>query len=651
MIYMKNKIIRIIIAILILACVFGTKFYSRLNDKDLINNYYEYINSDYIKDNPIENGTIGWSMVDKYQDEVDEEINKIADNLINSKTNKNVNIIYNNFMDVNERNKLGIKPLQKYINGINNSKNINELINQIYKIEDELKQSILMNPRIGKDFKDSSKYIVYLYPIMFDFNSDATVYSSSDLDSYEAIIQKYLNRILKTYGYEEKEARKIANEILDMKVDIASKSKKTDDYIDAITYYNIIDKNELQNIYTNINVEKYLSMKGINNQTYSIVDIENYKAFNSYLTNENLGLLKNYFICILLENYSDVLSEKYEKLYYDFANEISGETKEYNINEVVRDNIITIFDDIIEEEYSRASFNENDYSFIYNLIQEITGYYKDEINNLDWMSKETKEKALLKLDNLKINIGLTNHKKYSDNFDIKSSNNLFENINIINKYLYYRNLEYLKGDKEDSLAITTYTVNAFYNPQDNSINFPCAAIKFKQSEDYYENLGSMGMVIAHEITHAFDNNGRKFNEKGEYTDWWTQEDSDNFEKLSKRIIEYYNDYTYLGINVDGKKTLGENIADLGALKCISSLAEKHNATNKDYQNMYASYAKWCAYNMVNEYVKLIFTNDSHSPNDVRVNAVLSSTDKFYDAYNIKKNDKMYKAKNERVGIW
>ena len=209
----------------------------------------------------------------------------------------------------------------------------------------------------------------------------------------------------------------------------------------------------------------------------------------------------------------------------------------------------------------------------------------------------------------------------------------------------------IDNDKEEVNLLNTYTVNAYYNPQNNSINFPCAAKKFITSDNYYDKLGSIGMVIAHEITHAFDSNGRKFNEKGEYYDWWTQKDSKNFDELSEKIVNYYSNYSVLGIPVDGKKTLGENIADLGALKCISSLAESHNATNEDYKRMYASYAKWTAYNMTKEYKKLLVTADTHSPNEVRVNAVLSSTDKFYEVYKINKNDKMYKPKEERVGIW
>ncbi len=650
MINMKKNIIKVIIALLILSAVFGPKIYSRLNSKNFINDYYDYINHDYIEKNPIEENTTGWSMIEKYQDEVDDEVDKIADNLINS-NNKNINIMYNDYKNLEQRNKIGIKPLQKYIDGINNSKNINELINEIFIVEKDLKLFLLANPKIAKDFTNSSKYIVYFYPISFDFNSDSTIYSNSDYDSYAAIIQKYVNRILKLYGYEEKEARKIANEIYDMKKDIASKSKKSNEYDEIISYYNIIDKNELQNIYSNIDFEKYLNIKGLNNREYSIVDIENYKAFNAYLKNSNLELLKNYFICRILESYAPALTEDYLKLYNSLNNELNGETKEFDIDEITRDEIINLYNDIVQEEYAKLNFIDKDKKEITDMIDEIISYYKNDINSLTWMDQNTKEKAILKLDNLKINVGLFNNKIYSDKYNIKESNNLIENYISINDYLYKQTLEYLDTNEDPVGLMNTYTVNAYYNPQENSINFPCAAKKFIQSDNYYSKLGSIGMVVAHEITHAFDNNGRKFNEKGEYKDWWTKKDSNNFEALSNKIIDYYSEYSVLGIPIDGKRTLGENIADLGALKCISSLAESHKATNEEYKRMYSSYAKWTAYNITKEYKKLLITADTHSPNEIRVNAVLSSTDKFYETYNIKENDKMYKAKDERVGIW
>ncbi len=650
MIIMKNKLIRIIFLIIILSVVFVPKIINRLNSKNTINDYYEYINKDFIDSKPIEEGKNGWSMIEIYQDEVDEEIKKITNDLIKS-NNKNINIIYKNYTNYNERNRLGIKPLQKYINGINKSKNIDELINEIYKVENDLKLNLLTNIRISKDFKDSSKYIVYFYPLSFNFGSETTMYSNSDYDSYIAIFQKYLNRLFKLYGYNEKEARKISNDILAMKKEIASKSKKTDDYLDLISYYNKIDKNDLQSIYTNINIEKYLSLKGINNQEYSIVDKNNYKAFNEYLNNNNLSTLKNYCISRILDEYAQILSEDYEKLMFDLSNELQGEKKDFDHNEELESLIQMFFDDVIEEEYAKRTFTEKDKKFITDLIDEIIEYYKNDINSLKWMTKETKEKAIFKLNNIKINVGLVNNEIYSDKYKLKEKDNLFNNTLSIINYTYNRNLSYLKDPSKDASLMNTYTVNAYYSPQDNSINFPCASIKFKTSDNYFESLGELGMVIAHEITHAFDNNGRMFNEKGEYYDWWAKQDSENFEKLSNNIVDYYSKYTVLGINVDGKRTLGENIADLGSIKCITSLAEKHNAKNEDYKRMYEHFAKWSAMNYNDQMTKLLVTSDTHSPNNVRVNATLSSTNKFYEVYNIKKNDKMYKNENERVGIW
>ena len=652
MIYMnKNLLIRIIIVIAILTAVFVPKIISRIEEKDYINDYFQYINADYIEKHPIENGTIGWSMIDKYQEEVDKDVDEIADKLISSKTNKNVNILYNCYTDIESRNSNGIKPLNKYLKGIENSKNISELINEIYNVENDLKINLLTDIKISKDFKDSSKYIVYLYPISFDFDSDVTMYSNSDYDSYVAIFQKYMIRLFKLYGYDEKKARNVSNEILDMKKDISNKSKKSNDYIDVISAYNITSKEELQNAYSNINIDKYLNIKNINNQTYSVVDLDNYKAFNSYLKNENLDLLKNYFIVRILESFSSMLSEDYAKLAYSLSQELQGTNDEYNLVNETRDFIISEFNDVIEEEYAKNNFSDKDKDFISKYISEILEYYKKDINDLDWMTKETKEKALLKLNNIKVNIGLVDHEIISDGYNLSEMNSLFDNYKIINNYLYKKSIEYLNNPDKSVSAFSTYTVNAFYNPQDNSINFPCAAIKFKTSDDYFENLGSIGMVIAHEITHAFDNNGRLFNEKGEYIDWWTKKDSDSFNKLSDKIVDYYSEYSVLGIPIDGKKTLGENIADLGSIKCITSLAEKNNATNEDYKKMYSNFAKWTAWNYKDEIRKLLVTSDSHSPNDVRVNATLSSTNKFYEVYNIKKKDKMYKNENERVGIW
>ena len=196
------------------------------------------------------------------------------------------------------------------------------------------------------------------------------------------------------------------------------------------------------------------------------------------------------------------------------------------------------------------------------------------------------------------------------------------------------------------------TVNAYYNPQENSINFPIALLDYKyynENNSYYQNLGSFGSIIAHEITHAFDNNGALFDEKGNMNNWWQEEDFKNFEKLQEEVINYYNEYKVNNKAVNGKQTVSENIADLGGVSCIVSIAKNKGASDEEYKELFESYAKIWASKSTEEYTKLLLIMDTHSPDKIRVNAVLSSTDEFYSIFNIHKSDEMYKEK--KVKVW
>jgi putative endopeptidase len=166
-----------------------------------------------------------------------------------------------------------------------------------------------------------------------------------------------------------------------------------------------------------------------------------------------------------------------------------------------------------------------------------------------------------------------------------------------------------------------------------------------------EKYGAIGTVIGHEISHAFDSTGSKFDEKGQIKEWWTEEDRANYKKLSQKIIDYYAKYEYMGFKVDGEKTLGENIADLGGMKVIVAIAESKGATNEDFKNMFEAFASADATKMNKESAEAQILGDEHAPNQVRINGVLSSTDKFYEVYDIKEGDKMYVPKEERVSLW
>ena len=652
----KKKLVKIISDILIFIIAIGISYYI-FSDKGEINDYYTYINKDLFDKTDIKEDEFGYSNFTLAQDKVDDKINDIIDELRNNNTNPNLNIFYNNIINTEARNKLGLKPLQKYIDKIDNSKNINELINNAIEIDKTLNIDMFMIAEVESDFKDTSKKIIYLSPITFDFGMNADYYVNDDYSRYLALIKQYRIKLLKLYGYDTKEAKEISNKINDLFTDIASNSKQSEELSNVDNLYNIITKDELQKIYTNLDVNKYLKSLKIDNQEYySIVDKGNYETLNKYLTNDNLDLLKYYAKIKLLENLSQFTSVEYSKLISDFQNDLLGIEDEYDVEDDAVNYVSSFFVENIDEIYANKYFTKENKEFIENMIKDMLSYYEENFNNINWLSKETREKAILKLKNMKVNVGYPEKfDDYSKLYNLKSfeeGSNLIENIISINSVLNDYSLSKLNSDT-NSWEFSLTTVNAYYNPLDNSINFPAALVEmYDLNNSYYENLGSIGFIIAHEITHAFDNNGSLFDENGNRVDWWTNEDKEKFKDIQNEVIEYYNNFEVLnGLYVNGKKTVGENIADLGAVNCIVNISKKKGATNEDYKKLFSSYAKFWASEYIDSYTKILLLQDTHSPDKIRVNAVLSSNDKFYDVYNIKKNDDMYISEDDRVKVW
>ena len=174
---------------------------------------------------------------------------------------------------------------------------------------------------------------------------------------------------------------------------------------------------------------------------------------------------------------------------------------------------------------------------------------------------------------------------------------------------------------------------------------------YSDKNTYYQNLGYFGTIIGHEISHAFDDQGSLFDENGNMKDWWSDEDKKAFQERVDKVVDYYNKYEINGMKINGKLTAGENIADLGGFSCCVEIAKKKNATKEEMKELFESYAKIWASKYTDEFLKYMIQNDVHAPNKIRVNAVVSSIDEFYYLYDIKENDKMYKAPQDRIKVW
>lgn len=641
----KNKTKKYILyAIIFVVAIIAAFIY--LN-KNYIDNYYEYINKETIKDKED-----GWSYIDDINKELSNDANNIVKEIINNPTTseeKNIKEFYNEYLNIEFRNKNGLKDLELYIDKINKTTNINDFITEAIKLEKELSIELLMSKSIMKDFK-TGKNILYITPISMDYGYSSDYYSNETLTTVKNNFKLYNNKLLREYGYTAGEALDITNQIDDFYTNLANNSLKQDDLLNTEKYYNIIDKSALSKIYTNLDINKYFNELGLSKiDKLSLVDEKSYQELNKYLTNSNLSLWKNIATIKILQTYAEYTTENYETIFTKLNKNLLG--KEYTREETAYDLIKQIYPNEISKNYNNKYLSNDTKNYISNLTNEIIKEYEDMINT-SWMDNETKSKAVTKLNNIKINIGTSYIKDLSSYYDFNSNISLVKNIINLNKVVRAASYEMLDTTTTTN-ALPDYTFNAYYDVTSNSINILTGSIKvIKDINNKYENLGSIGFIIAHEISHAFDNNGSKFDENGFLSNWYTTSSQEKYQEIQNKVIDYYNNYEIIhNVSNNGTRTIGENIADLGAMECITNILIRNNANKKDYQTTYESFAKVWANNYSKSTKVLQSLIDTHSPNEIRVNGVLSSTKKFYETYKIDSKDLMYIEPEKRVNIW
>lgn len=641
----KNKTKKYILyAIIFVVAIIAAFIY--LN-KNYIDNYYEYINKETIKDKED-----GWSYIDDINKEISDDANNIVKEIINNPTTneeKNIKEFYNEYLNIEFRNKNGLKDLELYIDKINKTTNINDFITEAIKLEKELSIELLMSKSIMKDFK-TGKNILYITPIPMDYGYSSDYYSNETLTTVKNNFKLYNNKLLREYGYTAGEALDITNQIDDFYTNLANNSLKQDDLLNTEKYYNIIDKSALSKIYTNLDINKYFNELGLSKiDKLSLVDEKSYQELNKYLTNSNLSLWKNIATIKILQTYAEYTTENYETIFTKLNKNLLG--KEYTREETAYDLIKQIYPNEISKNYNNKYLSDATKNYISNLTNEIIKEYEDMINT-SWMDNETKSKAVTKLNNIKINIGTNYIKDFSSYYDFDSNISLVKNIINLNKVVRTASYEMLDTTTTTN-ALSDYTFNAYYDVTSNSINILTGGTKvIKDINNKYENIGSIGFIIAHEISHAFDNNGSKFDENGLLSNWYTTSSQENYQEIQNKVIDYYNNYEIIhNVSNNGTRTIGENIADLGAMECITNILIKNNANKKDYQTTYESFAKVWANNYSKSTKVLQSLIDTHSPNEIRVNGVLSSTKKFYETYKIDSKDLMYIEPEKRVNIW
>ncbi len=633
------------------------------NKPRLEDDYYDNINYKTLKHKEISPEDPTWNYYFYLQKEANTQVNSILTDIVNAgdankegSVNRKIADLYSCAVDLDGRNKTGLGPLKDTFNDIESAKNIQEYVDAISKIAGETGEMSLLCNYIAPDLKDSNKNIVYIAVpdlILGKEYLETDIYKESWTEYKE-----YIAKMFMLTGKDEKEAKKIAEDIFAFQKDLASVAMTMDEEQDPSKIYNKYTKEELINLFTNIDFEMVLeNMKVSKCSEFIVNQVEVEKKINEYLTENNLELLKKFSQFILLNDYAECLSVDMRNAKLDFNNSLNGVEERYSDYALSNMLVQNIAGFELGKIYVKEHFPEENKAAIENMVKDIISVYKKRIDNLDWMSEKTKENAKKKLDNLTIKIGYPDEwPSYFDNVDIVSNEDggsLISNVLNYDKANNKRGLEKLnKPVNKKEWSMTPQTLNAYYNPSANEIVFPAAILQapfYDKKADYETNLGGIGVIIAHEITHAFDNNGALYDENGNFNQWWTKEDYENFNNLSKDIIEYYNQFEVLkGHKVNGKLTLSENIADLGAMSCITELAGEDK---KELEKLFKNYANIWAMKENEEYTLFKLNTDVHAPDKIRVNAVLSSNNKFYDVYDIKESDKMYVSPEKRAGVW
>lgn len=520
---------------------------------------------------------------------------------------------------------------------------------------------------VGTDAMNSDMNILHIGEVGLglgdrDFYLEKNERNEEILTAY----RKYVMRLMELIGYDEATQERVWNAVIKLETEFARHKMTREDRRDPRKRYNIMTIEEIRKKFPDFNWDSYFNLLGLEEvdkanivnpaftefitsymKTLAPQEIKDYMTFES--VNDATGLLSDDFINASFDFYDRVMSGKEEleprwKRAMRIPNSMLGEA--------------------VGKLYVEKYFPEENKEYMMKLVENLTKSLGKHIEELPWMSDETKAKALDKLSTFTVKIGYPDKWKDYSAIHIDPAKSYLENVLEASKWYVKDNYSKMNKpvDKEE-WHMTPQTVNAYYNPTTNEICFPAAILQppyFDPKADDALNYGAIGVVIGHEMTHGFDDSGRQFDKNGNLAEWWTDEDSKRFKALADKLVEQFDAIEVLpGVHANGRYTLGENIADQGGLRVALTayLDSNHDEPAADIdgfsplQRFYISYAGVWAENIRDEEIQLRTKTDPHSLGSLRTNATLRNIDEFHEAFGIEPGDSMWREKDERVVIW
>ena len=638
------------------------------------NDFYQYSTGGWQKLNPLPAAYSRYGSFDVLQEDNNKRINNLLSDLLKKNfkegtTERKLSDLYKLAMDSVRRNEDGVKPVLPLLNEIEIAQSVDELrkIQLKYIV---FGYGIPMSYGFGADEKNAGMNILSISQGGLTLGQKE-YYLDNDKATKDIrnAFKEHISRMFQLFGFSKEKADMKRDAIIRFETSVALVSKSQTELRDVEANYNKMTLAQFKDNYPNINLEEMAVAEGIDT-AYIQEMVVGQPAFlsaidklTSVLTADDLKAIMQWDAIMSSANYLD---DTVRSANFDFFGKVMrGRKEDFPLWKRATSQVENQMGEALGKMYCAKYFPESSKKRMELLVKNLQKSLGERIMEQDWMSEETKKAALDKLSTFYVKIGYPNTWKDLTSLNIDTEKSYYDNIQecriFWDKYYIEKNAG--KPVDKDEWFMNPQTVNAYYNPTTNEICFPAGILQypfFDPKADDAFNYGAIGVVIGHEMTHGFDDQGRHYDKNGNMCDWWTEEDAKNFEARSGMYADFFSSIEVLpGLNANGKFTLGENLADHGGLEvaynAYKNATSKKSLKSKDGltadQRFFLAYAGVWAANITEEEIRDRTKSDPHSLGRWRVNGALPHIDAWYSAFNVQPTDEMYIPKEKRLKLW
>ena len=638
---------------------------STINPAD---DFFNYMNGKWLKNTKIPDDQSGWGSFYTLSEENLAKTKAVLEEASAAKASEGsleqkVGDFYAAGMDTVAIEKRGYEPIKADLATISALKDYKQYLDYVSKNENN-RGGALFSFSVGTDDKNSSKHMVGFYQAGIGLpEKDYYFKNDSATKKVRDAYVKYITTMFKLTGSDEKSAAQQASNILAFETKIAKSHKSPVELRDPIKNYHKYAVSELSKVYA-MDWKGFLENMKIKTDTVLMGQPEYYTAMGNLLATTPIETLKSVEQFTLINNAARYLSKPFNEARFDYyGRTLNGQKVQSERWKKLANQTDEGLGELLGQLWVKKNFTPEAKARMLELVGNLKKVYRGRIEKLDWMSAGTKATALIKMDKIIQKIGYPDKWKNFD--DVKISRDKYvENVLAVNKHSYQEMIDKLgKPVDRTEWAMTPPTVNAYANPTFNEIVFPAGILQFPffdNNADDAINYGGIGMVIGHEMTHLFDDQGRQYDAEGNLKDWWAADDAKKFKEKSQMVVNQYNNFTMFGnMHVNGELTLGENLADVGGIAIAYEAFKLTEQGKSDKvidgltpdQRFFMSYAQIWRIKNRDETMRVRLTTDPHSPEEFRINGPLRNFEPFYQAFNVTEKSKMYLPADKRAKVW